>query len=398
MRILVAEDERITRRSLQRQLEAWGYNVVAVEDGAAAWEEIQRSQFEIVVTDWDMPKVDGRELIERIREAGPSGYSYLIMLTGRSEKTDLVAGMEAGADDFLAKPFDKNELRVRLNAGERIIRLERELAAQNEALSEANDRMKRDLDAAAAMQRDLLPQDLPPGLGAEFAWYFEPCDELGGDILNVLPLKGRSVGIYLLDVTGHGVPAALLSVTLSRVLTTRDPSSSILVTQADDAITPSVRRPGEVAANLNLQFPMASQGSRFFTMVYGVLDSETGLLRYANAGHPPPILVRPGEAPQQLPVSSFPIGIVPDAEFEEGSIELQPGDRVYFYSDGLFEAFNERQEMLQIEGFIEIIQRNQSSPLDEGLVKSIEEVKRWCNSVPLGDDISVLALERPAAG
>ncbi len=208
MRILIAEDERITRRSLQKQLEGAGHDVVAAEDGAVAWSHFQQQSFDIVVTDWDMPRMDGRELIECIRRRGQSSYTYLIMLTGRSEKADLVAGMEAGADDFLAKPFDRNELRVRLSAGERIIRLERRLAAQNKALAEANERMKRDLDSAAAVQRDLLPTDLPKSLSALFAWHFEPCDELGGDILNILPLNDDSVAMYLLDVTGHGVRRA----------------------------------------------------------------------------------------------------------------------------------------------------------------------------------------------
>ena len=134
MKILVAEDERVTRRSIQRQLEKLGHEVIAVEDGSLAWDQFKNEQFDVVVTDWDMPHVDGRELIERIRGSELSGYVYLIMLTGRSETTDLVAGMEAGADDFLDKPFDRNELRVRLYAGERIIQLERNLAARNQEL------------------------------------------------------------------------------------------------------------------------------------------------------------------------------------------------------------------------------------------------------------------------
>ena len=263
MRILLAEDERITLRTLQRQLEGWDHSVVAAQDGAEAWEQFQQQPFDIVVTDWDMPRMDGRELIRCIRGSDASSYTYLIMLTGRSEKADLVAGMEAGADDFLAKPFDRSELRVRLNAGERIIELEQELAARNQALSKANERMTRDLNAAADMQRDLLPKELPAGLGARFAWHFEPCDELGGDILNVLPLDEHHVAIYLLDVTGHGVPAALLSVTLSQVLTTRDPRSSILTTLDGDAGSQVVTPPREVASRLNRRFPMEAQGDRF---------------------------------------------------------------------------------------------------------------------------------------
>lgn len=268
-----------------------------------------------------------------------------------------------------------------------------ELLARATELEAANDRMKRDLDAAAAMQRDLLPHAPSDTLGARFAWHFEPCDELGGDILNILRLNDQYVAMYLLDVTGHGVPAALLSVTLSHAMTTRDPNSSILLTQNCGADAPTIRPPGEVLAHLNRQFPMDVQGGRFFTMVYGVFDSNTGLLRYANAGHPPPILARRHTPPLQLSGGSFPVGIVDDAEFEESSVQLQPGDRLYFYSDGITEAVGDRGKMLEAEGFIRLIANTRAGSLSEELASCIVELKHWCGRVPFGDDVSLLALE-----
>ena len=393
MRILIAEDERISRRSIQRQLESWGHEVVATEDGEEAWDQFQQRQFDIVVTDWDMPRVDGRQLIERIRSSDHSGYVYSIMLTGRSEKEDLVAGMEAGADDFLAKPFDRNELRVRLKAGERIIQLERRLASQNQALTKANERMKRDLDAAAMVQRDLLPTELPERLRAMFAWHFEPCDEVGGDTLNVLPLNGSSVAMYLLDVTGHGVPAALLSVTLSRVLTTRDPGSSVLVAQDPGLDDLQVTAPREVAERLNRQFPSAGQGGRFFTLAYAVLDTETGALRYTIAGHPPPILVRPGRQIEQLSGLGFPIGIVDEPGYEEYCVQLEPGDRLFIFSDGITEATNADGRMLDPAGFIRLLAESREQPLSEFLSSAMSALKQWVHPIPFNDDISVLALE-----
>jgi sigma-B regulation protein RsbU (phosphoserine phosphatase) len=393
MRILIAEDERITRRSLERQLARWGHHVVATEDGEQAWDEYRSRQFDIVVTDWDMPRCDGRELVSRIREDGGDAYVYLIMLTSRSEKTDVVAGMEAGADDFLAKPFDRDELRVRLSAGERIIRLERALADRNRTLSAANERMSRDLEAAAEVQRDLLPKELPGSLGAAFAWHFEPCDELGGDILNILPLSARHVGLYLLDVSGHGVPAALLSVTLSRVLNTRDPASSILVDREPGAEEPAIVAPPDVAARLNTQFPMSAQRGQYFTMAYAVLDTETGVLRHTLAGHPPPILMRPGQPPRQIEGSGFPVGIVEDAEFDDYRIRLEPGDRMFFFSDGITEARNRAGSMLRPAGLGDLIERSRDLPLDESVPRCIEDLKGWCESTPFTDDISILAFE-----
>ena len=398
MRILVAEDERITRRSLQRQLEKWGHDVVVAEDGAIAWAQFQQQPFDIVVTDWEMPRMDGRQLIEHIRDNDEASYAYLIMLTGRSETVDLVSGMEAGADDFLTKPFDRNELRVRVRAGERIIQLERRLAAQNIALSKANTRMKSDLDAAAELQRNLLPKDLPNDLGATFAWHYQPCEELAGDILNVVPLGGHKVAMYLLDVTGHGVPSALLSVTLSQLLTNRDPSSSILVTQELENDAHAIRPPAAVAEHLNRQFPMQAQGGRFFTMTYAVLDTETGALRWANAGHPPPILVHRGEAPKLLTGGSPPIGVLEGLQFEEANLQLNPSDRVYFYSDGITEACNEQREMLQIEGLMQFVAHSQARPLDDAVAHCIEELKRWSGPIPLVDDISLLAFEYQTPG
>ncbi|MEW4452423.1 response regulator [Bremerella sp. JC817] len=136
MRVLVAEDGLMMRRLLVRALEGWEYDVTEVENGAEAWEAFEKEPFRLVLTDWVMPEVDGLELIRRIRAAQAPFYVYIILLTAKSEKEDLVVGMEVGADDFLVKPVDHNELRVRLREGERIVRLEQELAEQNRQLRE----------------------------------------------------------------------------------------------------------------------------------------------------------------------------------------------------------------------------------------------------------------------
>jgi DNA-binding response OmpR family regulator len=134
MHVLIADDEAVSRKLLQRYLEKWGHEVMVAEDGQQAWALFQQGDFPIVVTDWMMPKMDGIELIRRIRASDHADYVYTILLTARSQKEDLVEGMEAGADDFIAKPFDRDELRVRLREGERIVSLERDLAERSRAL------------------------------------------------------------------------------------------------------------------------------------------------------------------------------------------------------------------------------------------------------------------------
>jgi two-component system NtrC family sensor kinase len=137
MRVLIAEDEPVSRRLLQAHLEGWGHEVTAASSGAEAWRLFEAGDFPLVISDWMMPEIDGPELVRRIRAAQRPGYVYVILLTARSRKEDLIQGMEAGADDFVTKPFDREELRVRLRAGERIVRLEHNIAAQNRALGEA---------------------------------------------------------------------------------------------------------------------------------------------------------------------------------------------------------------------------------------------------------------------
>ena len=134
MKILIADDDSVSRRLLQNYLQKWGYEVTAAQDGAEAWRLFEGGLFPMVITDWMMPEMDGSGLLRRIRASQRPGYVYAILLTAKSQKEDLVEGMEAGADDFLTKPFDRDELRVRLRAGERIIRLEHHLRETQAAL------------------------------------------------------------------------------------------------------------------------------------------------------------------------------------------------------------------------------------------------------------------------
>ncbi len=137
MKVLIAEDDRVSRRLLQSLLEKWGYRVVAAPDGADAWRRFEGDEFPLVISDWMMGDTDGLELTRRIRASQRPGYVYIILLTSLSQKKDVVQGMLAGADDFVTKPFDLEELRVRLQAGERVIRLEQTLTEQYRLLREA---------------------------------------------------------------------------------------------------------------------------------------------------------------------------------------------------------------------------------------------------------------------
>ena len=134
MKVLIADDDPVSRRLLESYLRKWEYEVEVTTDGEQAWQRIKDGEFPIVICDWMMPKVDGPELIRRIREQSQDGYVYTILLTSKSNKGDFVEGMSSGADEFVSKPFDHDELHARLRAAERIVNLERSLRAANIAV------------------------------------------------------------------------------------------------------------------------------------------------------------------------------------------------------------------------------------------------------------------------
>src|SRR5215510_6979432 len=153
MKVLIAEDEAMSRRLLQTYLERWGHEVVAAQNGAEAWNLFAAGEFSIVISDWIMPEMDGVELIRRIRACQRPAYVYSILVTSKSQKEDLVEGMEAGADDFVTKPFDRDELRVRLRAGQRILELETALLSSMQELAQAR---QREVEIGAKIQQTLL--------------------------------------------------------------------------------------------------------------------------------------------------------------------------------------------------------------------------------------------------
>ena len=261
---------------------------------------------------------------------------------------------------------------------------------QNHALSQANQRMKRDLDAAARVQQTLLPDSFPDVQGLSFAWSYRPCDELAGDALNIVQINEDTIALYLLDVSGHGVPAALLSVTATRSLNPRAGAAASLV--SGPGAKPDAVGPAQVAARLNALYPMESNGDHYFTMIYGLLDVRTRRLRFTVAGHPAPILARKGEQPRRLDASGLPVGMIDDVTYHESVIDLQPGDRLYLHSDGLTEEINAQDEEFGDTRLLGAITEGQSFNLSDAVESLVHKVVAWRGEDHLKDDVSILAI------
>jgi len=386
MRILLAEDHQLTRFKLKTDLAKWGHEVIEASDGEEAWKLFQQGEFAIVITDWMMPHVDGMELLQRIREAERGEYVYVIMLTAKSEMQDVVSAMGAGADDFLAKPVHRDELHVRLRAGQRITRLNREL-------NETNRRLKRSQDSAAEIQRGFLPSVAPSFPEVDFAWEHRPHVKLGGDMFNVVTLDDDHVGIYSLDVTGEGIPAAFLAMTLSQLLSDGANPSSILTEQNAGAAGVTITEPADVAARLNEQFGGDAEASQYFTLMYGILNRKTHEFRFTSADHPPVLHVSADGTSRMLDVGGFPIGMAPEGvTFDQQSAQLQFGDRLLIYSDGLPDTMNPDGDVYGAARLLNDVSSLSSVSLRDMVNNLASRSTDWRGEADAKDDVTIIGV------
>jgi len=271
-----------------------------------------------------------------------------------------------------------------------------ELKQKEQSLQRAREKLKKELDAAAQIQRSLLPVSSPLFKGLKASWIFKPCDELGGDMLNIFQLDEKHLGLYVLDVTGHGVAASLLSVAVSQFLSPYSEASFVRSSHGGNKL--SYAKPAEVARKLNQHFCSNPEQVQMFTLLYGVLNVETREFCYVCAGHPLPVIVSTAGLPRGVEGSGIPIGVMPDYAYGELCLKLQPGDRLYLYSDGMLEAKNSRRELFGQTQWMKILEQTRGEPLSESLEKIVRETEAWCKPALPGDDITILACEVQALG
>ncbi|WP_022849954.1 response regulator [Limisalsivibrio acetivorans] len=325
MRILIVDDDLDTRKLLVRSLENWGHEPVEAESGEEALEIFAREHISMVIVDWMMPYMEGTELVRKLRWELTERYIYIIMLTAKSGSDNYIKGMEAGCDDFLSKPFDPQELRVRVRAGERVVQLEAALEEKNRKLEEILRYAEKDLASVHYIQKSLLPAAeysyksftlrhvLFPGLHA-------PCD-----LLNYFPFDSRFVGFLSADMASSGVSASMMAIALNRILMPDEPGSPLF---ADGTKKPA--RPSSVMEYVNNHF--SEDESNYLSLTYGILDTETGDITLSCGGQPSPILYRDGDL-QEIITPDTDLGLVPDMVFNEKTFNLGKGDILLIHTD-----------------------------------------------------------------
>lgn len=378
-RILIVDHDRLSGEILARNLQRDGHTVETEESGPRALDRLGAGGFDMVLWEVDLPTLKGFELLAKIKHDARLQHIPVVLLSEQNDTDSVVRCIEAGAEDYLFKPFNPALLKARIRAC-----LERKILRDQEqrllaTIKTQQQRLDQELKEASAYLESLLPAPFSePFL---IKWRFIPWSELGGDSFGYHWIDDDHFALYLLDVCGHGVGAALLSVA----------ALNVLRSGAMQGLDP--RSPGAVLSAMNRAFPMEKQNNSYFTLWYGVYRPSTRKFTYGSGGHPAAILQLPGEAaPKKLLARGMMIGGMPDSTYPEQTCQIAPGSRFFLFSDGAYEVTLEDGRIASLDEFIPMLGALPfDAPVD--LDALIAQIRALRCGLPLEDDLSLVSIE-----
>ncbi len=375
-KILVIDDDTVIRELLRRTLQKQGYDVSVASNGEEGLEKVQALHPALIICDWIMPRLSGIEVCRQVKATPELSTTQFFLLTSLGSVSDRVHGLDAGADDFISKPIEMNELYARVRAGLRLYQLSQDLQTQKQLL-------EAELAEAAEYVQSLLPQPVTDPVSIESK--FIPSRQLGGDCFDYCWLDSDYLSIYLLDTSGHGLRAALPSVSVLNLLRSR--------------AIPNIDyyQPSDVLRALNNTFQMTYQNDKYFTIWYGVYNRATRQLVYASGGHPPAILLS-GQSGKNLQVQrlktpGMPVGMFLEAEYSDDCCYIEESSCLYIFSDGVYEIHQPNGMILGLDAFVQLLVNSDPASNGKQLDTVLESVKLINSGDPFEDDFSLLKIK-----
>jgi sigma-B regulation protein RsbU (phosphoserine phosphatase) len=378
--ILVVDDDAMSRRVLAQLLSAAGYNCRVSNDGSEALETIHARPPSLLLLDFDMPGLNGAEVLKCLRSDGDPTVAQIpaIMLTAHGSDQSEVSCLQAGADDFVTKPVNASVLRARIETQLRLRSMRRQLERQNDELEKWRRDLERDLAAARLTQQSLIPQKPLLLPGWQIATCYHPVIQVGGDIYGWLRMKDGRVLFWIADGTGHGAAAALLT-TLAKLLFhhgSMDHDSPASLMEAVDN-----------------DFRSTFGARSFMTAMCVALDPATGQAQVVGAGHPSLLVVHHNGTTESIASVAPPLGMIKRSAFTETAIDLGPGDAFLLYTDGLFNWSKDERHRVTPGRLEKIL--DHSAPSADALLKRIVAQTAPENSVKTApDDVAAIAVRR----
>lgn len=395
--VLIAETWRQQRFALQTQLEGAGYRVISASSGQQALDLCAAEPPAIVLYDSLIEDVGPADFCARLRSTKGNAHCYVIALLPRDADGAPGASLAEGGDDFISKPIAAPELLARVQSGMRIIDLQ---AAQRESREDLQETLEHLRAAQSAIDRDLIEaRKLQQAIGGQGHRNFGTLDvssllqsaaHIGGDLVGVFPVNSRCAGFYAIDVSGHGVTAALLTARLSAMLSpSLDQNVALRISEWG---LYEARGPVELAKYLNHLMTADFDIDSYFTMVYGLADMVTGEIRLVQAGHPHPLVMRSDGRIEKIGRGGMPIGLIEDARYEEIKLTLAQGERLLIVSDGLIEAEAPSGGELGDDGLRRMVEDNAHLSGETLLARLRDRVMDFSGFYQ-NDDISALLIE-----
>ena len=378
----------------------WGYETIEAGSGDEALSTCASVDVDFVISDWLMPGLSGVEFCQRFRRLKSERPAYFILLTAQTEREKLAEGLESGADDFLSKPFNVIELKARVRAGQRVLAAQRDLIAKNrllrrtlDDLKEAQGAIERDLKEAQSFQQGLVPERFRALPGAELSILYQPSGHVGGDLVGMFPISDTRYGVFALDVAGHGIASALMTARLAANLSAVSPDQNVALT-AHASGQRAMLPPGEVCEALNRMLLEESDTDKYLTMVLAEIDLDTGQVVMAQAGHPSPLLLKSDGRAEYLAAYGLPVGLIPDATYDETEVRLARGDRLILYSDGMTECPGLDGDLLDEDGFLAMVMAHRHLKGEAFVEALTAALGDFAGRTDFPDDLSAMVIER----
>ena len=377
-KILVVDDEPdlelLLRQKFRRKVRKGELTLVFAQNGVEALEQLKvHHDVDMVLSDINMPQMDGLTLLHQLNQLN---YDLrAVIVTAYGDMKNIRTAMNRGAFDFVTKPLDFKDLETTISKTLSHLEVMREaLRSRDELVA-----LRQELGVAARMQESILPTSFPEDPRYEIHAWMTPAKEVGGDFYDFFKLEDGRIGIVMADVSGKGVPAALFMM-VSRTL-----MKGTAIGEND---------PAKCLEEVNQLLVESNEQSMFVTVFYGSFDPATGILEYANAGHNLPYVVKAnGEVHPIECDSGLVLAVMPGFEFPGGSIELEPGDVVFFYTDGITEAMDEEGVEFGDDELAAVLEEVAGASAATFNRKAVEAVQEHAGEAAQSDDITCLTLK-----
>jgi phosphoserine phosphatase RsbU/P len=399
LHVLVVDDSSLQRRILAAALTRWGVRVTEAASGQDALQTCAIDPPDLVLSDWMMPGMDGLGFCQAFRKLPREEYGYFILLTSKSEKDEVALGLDCGADDFLTKPVNLAELRARISAGKRIIDMQRQVTEKNRLLGDAlqelqglYDALDSDLLEAKKLQQSLIRDRFKDFGNAYMSLLLRSSGHVGGDLVGFYPAGEAHIGLFAIDVSGHGISSALMTARLAGYLSSSSPEHNIALSRMADGSYVALP-PARVVELLNRLVLQELQTEHYFTLLLADVDLVTGRVVMVQAGHPHPLVQRKDGQQEVLGKGGLPVGLIQDAAFEEFECTLTAGDRLLILSDGVVECPDPQNAELGPEGVEAMLDRLRNLSGTALLEAIIWHLTDHAGGQDFPDDISAILLE-----